>query len=103
MTLKQLARDTESISHNYTAEKGISPTDEWYLLKIQEELGEVVQAYLTLKGQKQSKSSSTDNPRKALENEIADLLCHTLVFAKSQNIDIEKAIKRKWLSYLKKA
>lgn len=102
MDIKKLTADSEIISQNYTRKFGIRRTEDWYLLKIQEELGEVTKSYLRKRGQKIIKGKDSGQLQQELENELADLLCHVLLFAHAQGVDIEKAVEKKWLQWLSK-
>jgi len=90
------AQITEIYSENFSVE-----TDtQWCLLKLQEELGELVSAYLKLTGKTRAKGSNETEMQKNLREEIADVLGFTLAFAEKQGVDAEQAFKDKWLKYL---
>ncbi|MFG2075387.1 hypothetical protein [Nonomuraea maritima] len=46
MDLRELSDEVESISSRYAARLGIERDDTWFLLKLQEEMGELTQAFL---------------------------------------------------------
>jgi NTP pyrophosphatase (non-canonical NTP hydrolase) len=102
MDIKKLTADSKIISQNYTKKFGIRRTDDWYLLKIQEELGEVTKSYLRKHGQKITNGKDAAQLQQELDDELADLLCHVLLFAHAQGVDIEKAVEKKWLHWLPK-
>ncbi len=101
MDISKLSNDLEKISSAYAKRYNIKQTPEWYLLKLTEELGELTQSYLKYMGQARTNGTEQGQLRRELEDELADVLGMTLLVAKNQNIDIKKAIMRKWLRYLK--
>jgi NTP pyrophosphatase (non-canonical NTP hydrolase) len=48
MDLRSLTNDIEGISETYTSKYNIERTSDWFMLKLQEEVGEVTQAYLMM-------------------------------------------------------
>lgn len=102
LSLKEIQEKIVRISGIYTKNFNITPTDDWYLLKIQEEIGELTSAHLKRKGQARAKEASDETLEKNKRDELADVLAHTLLYAHSQNIDLIQALEDKWLHYLKK-
>ncbi len=98
MKLDELTSTLSRVSDTYAKNFSIQRSDDWYLLKIQEELGELTAAFLKLSAR--ARVSGTENLKINLEDEIADVLAMTLLFSKSQGIDPEKAIRNKWFKYL---
>lgn len=99
MNLGALSQQVGQISDRYAASNGIERDRAWYALKVSEEAGEVAKAFVTLVGQARSKMPQAE-AREKLADELADLLAHAILLAMNENIDIEDAIRRKWLSYL---
>lgn len=99
-TLKETQEALAKVSDIYARRFGIQRSDDWYLLKIQEELGELVAAYLKVSQRARTKTQEQAALRKNLEHELADTLAMTLLFAKNQRIDIDLALEEKWLHYL---
>lgn len=99
MDLETLAQQVKTISDKYAQKYQIERNNDWYVLKLQEELGELTQSYLMLKGKGRSKGKSAQERRTDFEDEIADVLCHVLLLAKVHNVDIQQVIERSWLSY----
>lgn len=56
--LHKLSARFEEASQKYAASNGIERTDEWFLLKLQEELGEVTQVWLKLTGRGRPKKGA---------------------------------------------
>ena len=103
MGLRERSEDLSRVSDMYAERFGIRRDDDWFLLKIQEELGELTSAYLKLT----QRAKVGDQSRAALETnlkeEIADVIATTLLFAKQRGIDVERALEDKWLRYLPRA
>ncbi len=99
-TLEELAADFEKASEIYARSSGIRLDLDWFVLKMQEELGELVQAHLRLTGRGRGKGEAREAMRLQLENEAADLLGQLLLFVHHQKIDIEAACERKWFRHL---
>jgi len=98
MNLKSLMAKIEKISLSYSKKYDISRDRLWYLLKLQEEVGELTQSYLSMNGQGRKKNKTPQELRNNFENEVADVLCHTLLLAQSEDVNIKKAVEKKWLS-----
>lgn len=100
MKLKYLADQAKQVTSQYCKKFNIEENNEWYLLKLQEELGELAQSYLQLSGKTRTKEYNMDELKNQFEAEVVDLLCVTLALAKKNNIDLEKVIEEKWLQWL---
>jgi NTP pyrophosphatase (non-canonical NTP hydrolase) len=94
--LEDLATQFENASQSYAAANGITRDAEWFLLKLQEEVGELTQAFNRKTGRGRRKDLSDDQLALALADETADVLGHILLFARSHNIDLAAGIERKW-------
>jgi len=94
--LRDLATHFEKASESYAAAHGITRDADWFLLKLQEELGELTQAFNRKTGRGRRKGLSDDELAMALADETADVLGHILLFARSHDIDLAAAIERKW-------
>lgn len=88
------------VSDTYAERNDIARDDDWYLLKLQEELGELSAEYLKLTGRGRLKGADTAAIRSALEDEAADVLAMLLLFVRHNQIDIDTALERKWLCHL---
>ena len=64
---------------------------------VQEELGELTQAWMKLTARSRARGLSEADLRAALADETADLLGHVLLFANAQGVDLNAAIERKWM------
>jgi NTP pyrophosphatase (non-canonical NTP hydrolase) len=82
---------------SYAAQFDAKPTADWLVLKTVEEAGELVQAFLRHTGRAPNRSGADAAAlKRALDDEIADLLGFTLVLAKRFDVDILTALERKW-------
>ena len=103
MSLKAATDPIQEVCDLYAERCDIARNDDWFLLKIQEELGELVQAHLKLTGPGRTKGASAAELEAARADEAADLLCQVLLYCRHFGIDPDAAIQRKWLSWLDKA
>ena len=103
MSLKAETDPIQEVCDLYAERCGIVRDDDWFLLKIQEELGELVQAHLKLTHRGRTKGASPAELEQARADEAADLLCQVLLYCRHFGIDPDAAIQRKWLSWLDKA
>ena len=102
MDIKTLSEEIEKISFIYTKKFGIERDNNWFVLKLQEELGELTQSYLMLNGKARTKGKSEQELKDDFAEEVADVFCHVLLLAKFNNLDLEEEIKDKWLVWNKK-
>ena len=101
MTLNQIAEQIEIVANRYAHEYDITRDDDWYVFKLQEELGELTQKFLMLSGRARRKGYSQDELRRQFEDEVADTFSLLVLLARHFQIDIEAAVDRKWFKYLK--
>ncbi|WP_337266291.1 pyrophosphatase [Oryzifoliimicrobium ureilyticus] len=94
--LAQLSSQFELASKSYAEAYEIMRDDDWFILQLQEELGELVQTWNKWTGRGLPKGKSRDELSRALADETADLLGHVLLFARQNNLDLAPAIERKW-------
>ncbi len=95
MILSELSAKVARISDIYAAEHGIDRSGDWAILKLQEELGELTAEHLRLSG----RARGVADPE-ALANEAADVLGMLLIYCDRAGIDIEQAMRDKWLRWL---
>jgi NTP pyrophosphatase (non-canonical NTP hydrolase) len=96
--LGALAEQISRVSDIYAANYNIDRSGDWYLLKLQEEVGELTQAYLAVTGR--SRKPADDQARAHLAREMADVLGMLLLLARDEGIDLDQAVQDKWLSWL---
>lgn len=92
-----MVEEVEHISRGYALRFDIQRDDVWFLLKLQEEVGELTQAHLMRTGQARTKGLTAKEIDEAFRSEVADVLAHTLLLARHHGIDLESEIERKWL------
>ncbi len=97
MTLRELAEGARAVHEVYLKSRSPSVDRDWYLLKLSEELGELVRSVL------RHRSAPSPALREELEDEVADLLGHLVLFALEHGIDLEAAFQRKWLRFVPSA
>ena len=97
MDVKQLLEEVEQVSQRYAKTFQIEREATWFLLKLQEEVGELMQSYLMLSGKARRKGKSFEEIQAEFHKEVADVFCQTLVLARFYGIDLEKEVEEKWL------
>jgi NTP pyrophosphatase (non-canonical NTP hydrolase) len=85
--------DVEAISRAYARLHDIERSDDWLVLKLGEEVGELTQAYLAASGRSRR---DVDAGRDALRAEMADVLAHLLLLAERFDVDLDAALEAKW-------
>jgi NTP pyrophosphatase (non-canonical NTP hydrolase) len=71
-----------------------------YLLKLQEEIGELVNAHLIRTSRSRRKLSDQESILK-LGDEAPDVFAQLVLYVKNERIDLESALERKWFAWLK--
>ena len=99
-TFQELSERIGAVGELYARVHGITRSPDWYLLKLQEELGELTAEHRLLDGRARPHADGTGGTRQALENEAADLFGQFVLYLRANDIDIEAAIERKWLRHL---
>lgn len=100
MNLKEITEQLSKVSDIYAEKFQIHRDDDWFVLKIQEELGELTSAHLKLTQRARAGEESKKALEANLKDEVADVIAMTMLFAKHKGIDVEQAIKDKWFQYL---
>src|SRR2546429_4157958 len=101
MDIKQLSEEVEHISQIYAEKYNIERDATWFILKLQEEVGELTQSYLMLSGKARAKGKSAEEIQAEFHKEVADVFCQTLLLARFYGIDLEKEVEDKWLQWKK--
>lgn len=97
MNVHKVTRQVKKVSDLYARKFGIKRDSSWYVLKLQEEMGELIQSYLMMKGRARQKDKTTEQITKEFRQEMADVFCHVLLLAKYNKINLEKEVAAKWL------
>lgn len=98
MELSAAQAEVEVISRVYARLHGIERTDDWLVLKLGEEVGELTRAYLASTGR--SRHDASDEARAAaLRDELADVLAHLMLVAERFDVDLADALEAKWFRW----
>jgi NTP pyrophosphatase (non-canonical NTP hydrolase) len=97
--LNALAARLEAISVGYAEREGVARDDDWFLLKLQEELGELTQVQLARSGRSKDRGHAPEELDRRLAEELADVLGHVLLLAHRHGIDVDAALADKWLRW----
>lgn len=97
MDIGQLTSEVEGVSAIYADRHGIARTEDWFVLKLNEEVGELTQAYLARAGQARDKGRSPDELDQNFRAELADVLAQVLLLANRFEVDLVDEVERKWL------
>ena len=95
MDLKKAAEHCEKAWSAFAEKHNIKRPDEFYLFKMQEELGELVRTFLELRGCER-KEKNPEELQKKFEGDCASLIGNALILALHFGVDIEKKIKEKF-------
>ncbi len=101
MDIQEIQKKIATVSDNYAKHCSINRDDDWYILKLQEEVGELVQNYLSFTGRGRKREKTDEEIKTDFANELADVMGQVLLLAQHHNINIEEALERKWFTYLK--
>jgi len=99
MDLVELSERLEKLSVRYGERLGFDRDPDWFLLKLNEEVGELNQAYLQQTGRARSKGLTPGEIRAGFHQEFADVFCQLLLFARQHHVDLPREIERKWLAH----
>ncbi len=103
MELGELARRIDAISARYAQIYGFERDGDWLMLKVQEEVGELAQAWLAKTGRQRDKGLSTDEIEERFALELADSIGMLLALAQHTGVDVERAMDAKWLVWDRRA
>jgi NTP pyrophosphatase (non-canonical NTP hydrolase) len=94
--LQRLQKSFDAASQKYCAANSLVRDRDWFILKLQEEIGELSQAWNKVSGRGRPKGRSPEELRRDLEDEAADVLGHVFLLAEAEGLDLRAAIERKW-------
>jgi len=96
MTLKDAADHCEAAWSAYASRHAIRrDSDEFYFLKLQEELGELARRYLEMTNAEQTRSDGSTLRRK-FEEDCASLVGNALILARHFKVDLDARIAEKF-------
>ena len=99
MQFKELQEKIFEVEQSYGKKFGITIDEEYALLKLYEEMGEMSQAVLIGRGKcRPNKFPGSIEAKEKLAEEMADVLGLLITNAKLLDIDLEAALEKKWLS-----
>ncbi|MGW6277667.1 pyrophosphatase [Kribbella sp. NPDC055071] len=98
MDLTELSGRLEKLSIRYCEDLGFDRDPDWFLLKLQEEMGELTQAYLQHTGRARPKGLTPEEIRAGFHQEFADVFCQLLLLARQYDVDLPREIEQKWLA-----
>ena len=101
MNIKDLTKEVEEVSKIYSKRFDIDRDGNWFILKLPEEMGELIQSYLMMIKQGRHKGKSPEEIKDNFRKEVADVFSHVLLLAKFYKIDLEKEVGEKWLTWKK--
>lgn len=86
----------EVVFGRYQRVHNIVPDRDWYMLKFQEEAGELTQSYLALTGRSRR---PVEGAKAEVAREMADVMAFLFLMARAEGIDLNAAVSEKWLSW----
>lgn len=99
MEFKEIQKGIEENASKYQKKYGVDIDATFALLKLTEEIGELSEAYLTYtKKSRPEKFVSEEDAKNNVAKEIADVVGVAIILAGLLNIDLEKAIDKKWIN-----
>jgi NTP pyrophosphatase (non-canonical NTP hydrolase) len=101
MDIQKITSEIEKVSQIYTSKFNIERDSNWFVLKLQEELGELIQSYLMMTGKARTKDKTMEEIEDDFKSEVADVFSHILLLANFYKIDVEKVVEEKWLKWSK--
>ena len=101
--IRELTKKVNKIVSMYKEEyPDVQMDRDYFAHKLTEEWGECLKEYLMLTDRGRQKGFSKKEIKKNFSDEMADVFGYLLAFADNENIDLEKALEKKWFSYLNK-
>lgn len=100
MDYKELSDKIQKVAEVYSNDFDVKYDADWFVMKLQEELGEMTQQHLILTNRTRRKSEDPQLSKEVLAEEIADVFCYSILLANELDIDLEKAVEKKWFKFL---
>ncbi len=99
MELKEIQKQVSETFLQYLENDKIALDDDYLMLKIGEEVGELMQSYLIYKKRcRQEKYLSEEDAKKNFAKELADVIGLVFSIATVMDVDLDEAINKKWIS-----
>ena len=101
MKFTELCEKVLEVYDRYAAENDIQVNDDYAVLKLIEEVGEFSQAVIIRRGMcRAEKRVSPAKAKAAVAAELSDILGLTILCADRMGVDLQGAIRDKWLHFL---
>lgn len=94
--LATLAKRFDAAAQSYCSQNGFERDSDWIMLKLLEEVGELIQVWNKLTGRGRPGAADREALLRDLESETADVLGMVLLLSHQQGMDLTTAITRKW-------
>ena len=99
MELKEMQEKISNILLSCLKRDNVTTSDDYFILKIGEEVGELMQAYLIHKKKcRPVKHKSEEESKKELAKELADVAGLVFATATHFDIDLEEEVVKKWIT-----
>lgn len=99
MELKEIQKQISETFLQYLENDKIALDDDYLMLKIGEEVGELMQSYLIYKKRcRQEKYLPEEEAKKGFAKELADVIGLVFSIATVMDVDLDEAIDKKWIS-----
>ena len=99
MEFSELQKRIITIFEEGIARDKISVNDDYFLMKLEEEVGELAQAYLIYKKQcRPDKYLSDAEARKSVAKELSDVLALVFMISNALDINLMEAVEKKWMT-----
>jgi NTP pyrophosphatase (non-canonical NTP hydrolase) len=103
MRFHELCRKVLEVYDQYAAENRIVVSEDYAILKLVEEVGEFAQAVIIQRGMsKAQKRLPAREAQRAVAAELSDILGLTILVADRIGVDLQEAIREKWLRFLER-
>ncbi len=99
MRTKELQEKVTKIFLDNLKRDKIKISDDYLMIKLGEEVGELMQSYIIHKKKcRPEKYLTAKESKKGIAKELTDVVCLSLIIAKNLGINLEEAIKKKWIT-----
>jgi len=99
MELKEIQKQVSEVFSTHLRNDKIELDDDYLIMKIGEEVGELMQSYLVYKKRcRPEKYLSEEEAKKGFAKELADVIGLVFVIATVMGVDLNEAITKKWIS-----
>ena len=96
MDINKLANHCSAAWQSFALKHGIHRPDEFYLLKLQEELGELTRSYMELKGMEKSKHNDDLAKIQQFHGDCASVIGNALIMGLHFKVDLVEKIQEKF-------